>query len=104
MITKFYEFMDSGLKPYISPISSLFVYHKCDDCGVLYKRFNEVDKYCKYCNSINIKVISETEYFKTIKSYLSPEEYKKIIQKKKKDDESLVDLSKIHLLKNKNIN
>jgi hypothetical protein len=75
-------------------VDFLLDYKLCRNCNALYYAYNKKNtNKCKYCESSNIDIISEYEFYKILKSRVSPEEYNEIEQDRRMSKDKLVDLS-----------
>jgi Zn finger protein HypA/HybF involved in hydrogenase expression len=95
MITKFKIFEGTWNKTFLPVTSKKFLalYYKCLRCDSPVLSINRVLTQCDKCGSNRLKNISEDEFYENLKSKVSPDGWKIILQKKKEFESDLLDLT-----------
>jgi hypothetical protein len=97
-IKKFEEFVNEDMwnQDMFFPMttkSSLAMYYKCLNCGIPYISINKELHFCEECKSSKLQEIGEDEFYKILKTKLSPSGWQTILQKKREIETDLVDLT-----------
>jgi hypothetical protein len=91
---KSYNLFESITLPTTSK-DDLTNYYTCYKCKSIFNTFNKEANICPYCGQNDPVSISDFEYMAIAKNTLSPEEYKKEMNSKKKRESEYVDLIEV---------
>jgi predicted nucleic acid-binding Zn-ribbon protein len=83
----------------ITTLNNLYVYYLCDNCGALYRVFNQTEARCAYCGQNDLKMISEDAYYNELKTRLEPDEWEDALKEREKESHTDVDLYRLGINK-----
>ena len=80
----------------MAPKSSLALYYQCMKCHYPFISINKKLDTCDVCGSHKLKFIEEEEFYKILKSQVSPEDWKIVQLARREADMDMMDLTKLN--------